>query len=289
VKLLDRTPNDSNPPPGLVAPETRSDLDPRVRARRIQVRRAVGRRRFWVLVAVVVPLLIATAAVAALWSPLVGVRTVEVVGTSQLDPAVVRTAAALKGGTPMMKVSSGSIEARVLDVPLVATVRVERRWPSTVRIFVTERRPVVTVKAPDGSWREVDIAGRVLVSRPDRPALSLVEGPGAVGDVGSYLPAQAATAVRAAAALTPVLRAVVRTVTWDASGGAALVLGSGVPVKLGATDRVSEQMVALSALLPALGMTPVSEIDLTVPDRPVVSHPGDNSNAGSTTSPTSGA
>jgi hypothetical protein len=57
------------------------------------------------------------------------------------------------------------------------------------------------------------------------------------------------------------------------NGNASLVLGSGVPVRLGSTDQVALQMVALSALLPALGMTPVTEIDLTVPDRPVVSHP----------------
>jgi cell division protein FtsQ len=156
---------------------------------------------------------------------------------------------------------------------MVASVEVTRRWPGTVRISITERHPVVTAIAADGTWREIDLSGRVLAERPDRPALLLVEGPVPIGGAGSFVPPQAATAVRAAAALPNGLRAVITKATWDASGNASLVLGSGVPVRLGSTDRVAEQMIALAALLPALGMTPVTEIDLSVPDRPVVSHP----------------
>ncbi|MCU1344516.1 MAG: hypothetical protein JWL70_782 [Acidimicrobiia bacterium] len=247
-------------------------VDPRVRARRIQVRRAVGRRRFWMLVAVVAPVLIGLLMLAALWSPLVGVRTVEVVGTTQLDPAAVRQAAAL-GSTPMIKVSATSVRNRVSTMPLVGSVEVQRQWPGTVKIVVTERHPVVKARAADGSWREVDLTGRVLAARADRPALTLVEGPVPVGSPGSSMPGQAATAVRAAAVLPATLRPLVTKVTWDVDGNASLILGSGVPVRLGSTDQIAAQMVALSALLSALGMSPVAQIDLTVPDRPVVDRP----------------
>jgi cell division protein FtsQ len=254
-------------------PAAKPPLDPRVRARRIEVRRSLGRRRFWILVAVLAPIVLLGLGLAALYSPLVGVRTVSIEAPAHLDAAEVRSAALLSRGTPMIKVNTEAVARRIEALPLVASAQVTKQWPGTIRISVTERRAVVAAKAADGSWRTVDVTGRVLQGGADQPAMPVIEGPAPAGAPGEFVPAQAATAVRAGAAMSPPLIPLVKVIRWDADGAATLILGSGVPVRLGVSEQLTQQFISLSALLPALGMSKVESIDLTVPDHPVVTRP----------------
>ena len=58
---------------------------------------------------------------------------------------------AVPTGQPLMRVDTGAAAARVATIPKVASARVQRMYPSTIRVTVTERVPVVFVDSPEGA------------------------------------------------------------------------------------------------------------------------------------------
>ncbi|WP_436521978.1 cell division protein FtsQ/DivIB [Actinoplanes sp. HUAS TT8] len=87
-----------------------------------------------------------------------GVRTVEVVGTQTIDPAQVRAAAAVPDRRPLARVDLDQVGARVRGLAPVDKVTVVRSWPSTLRIEVVERVAVAAVPA-NGQFTLIDDAG----------------------------------------------------------------------------------------------------------------------------------
>ncbi len=63
---------------------------------------------------------------------------------------MVRAAAAVPLGTPMLLLDTTAIETRVAAVPRVASVHVRCTLDGTVRIELTERTPVALVRRPNG-------------------------------------------------------------------------------------------------------------------------------------------
>lgn len=55
-------------------------------------------------------------------------------------------------GRPMARVAEGAVGERVLADPRIAEVEVEREWPSTVRLVLTEREPVVAFTHGGSTW-----------------------------------------------------------------------------------------------------------------------------------------
>lgn len=97
-------------------------------------------------------------------------RRVVVTGTTRVDAAQVdAVAAAASAGTPLPMVDVGSVHEQVAAMPLVLDVRVERRWPRTLEVVVTERVAVAAVPGPGGGVDVVDEHGVVLASQPDPP------------------------------------------------------------------------------------------------------------------------
>lgn len=72
-------------------------------------------------------------------------------------------------GRPLARVSEGRVSERVLADPRIASVSVERDWPSGVRLHITERDPVVALKGGGQTWL-ADAGGRVFeqVEQPSR-------------------------------------------------------------------------------------------------------------------------
>jgi cell division protein FtsQ len=85
-----------------------------------------------------------------LGSSLFDARSVQVVGTRELPADVVRAVAAVRLGTPMMRLDTKAIETRVAAMPRVASVQVRCRLNGTVRIEVTERTPVAVARRDNG-------------------------------------------------------------------------------------------------------------------------------------------
>src|SRR5206468_1697138 len=103
-----------------------------------------------------------------LMSPLLAVRTVAVSGTTRLSPQQVRAAADVARGTPLARVDAAAVVRRVESLRAVAEVRVSRAWPSTLKLQVIERKPVVGIVTKDGVTL-VDTAGVPFAAAPALP------------------------------------------------------------------------------------------------------------------------
>jgi len=240
----------------------RVPMDQRVRARRVAVQRAAGRRRLRRVLLVAGSLTALLVAVAIAYSPLLAVHTVVVDGAGTEQADVARAAHVV--GKPIVLVSAGSVAAAVDRVPGVASARVTRQFPSTVHIHVTLEPIVGTVAAGPGKVALIDRDGQAAAIVARFPAgLPVLAGVPAV-TVGSRVPGALA---RLATALPAALRAKVGTLLRLPSGLTALVPG-GPQLRFGDGTHLAEKAQAAAAVLGAL-VAPATYIDVTVPEAPV--------------------
>lgn len=254
--------------PGTDRPAGRGDAGrgDRVRRPKREVRRSTvpTRRKAMVrrsvAVSVVVGLVVIVAAV--LWTPLLGVRAVQVSGVRQLTADQVIAAAQVPDGTSMLRLDIAAIEHRVHQLPRVGTVRVVRGWPSTVRIDITERDPVGYVVEADGNHL-VDRTGRdyatIVAKPPGLPRIVLTDV--TPGDQRT----QAVVAVLGA--LPTPLRPLVLTVSARTPGSVTLGLTGGRTVRWGSTDDSARKAAVLAALMTRPGKV----YDVSSPELPTVS------------------
>lgn len=247
-------------------------MDPRIRERRIKVRRDEGRRRLRILVAAASVALVVAAAVASAHSALLDVDHVRVQGTEKASRHDVVHAAGLDRKRYMVSVDPGATARRIESLPWVDTAHVTREWPGTVRIVVAERTPVAAVSVAGGQFALVDGSARVLDTVPSAPAgLLRIEGAASPPPPGQRITGAAAVPVTVAAVLPDNVRARVVSVTMTPAGGAELRLsGTSAVVRLGGADELDAKMVALSTLLTRADTRDLATIDVTVPTAPVL-------------------
>ncbi|MAJ61503.1 MAG: hypothetical protein CBC48_17065 [bacterium TMED88] len=96
------------------------------------------------------------------WGPKLGpIESIAVQGQAQLSPAEIAEATGVVRGSPLAKVNSGAIEARLSALPWIETADVLALPPSTLLIRVQERSPRARLSAPSASEsiRLVDASG----------------------------------------------------------------------------------------------------------------------------------
>lgn len=98
-------------------------------------------------VAVVV---IALAAV-AWFTPVLAVRNVVIEGVKTVPEKQVREVLQVPDGVSMLRLDTDAIARRVATIPRVREVRVQRVFPSTVRVTITERTAALYFDSPQGS------------------------------------------------------------------------------------------------------------------------------------------
>jgi cell division protein FtsQ len=215
-------------------------------AARARAARSQRRRRRMRVVARVLLVLLPLLALAwlLLLSSWLTVDRVAVVGTERLTSQQVVDAAGTVRGTPLARVDTGAVAREVRGLAPVAEVEVQRDWPSTLRLVVTERTPVATVATPTGV-RLLDDAGVPFaeepVAPPGLPALEVARpGP-------EDLETRAALAVLLD--LPEPLRAQVAVVRASSASGVTLGLGDGRTVVWGRPGDTATKAAALEALL----------------------------------------
>lgn len=107
-------------------------------------------RRFWLWGLLGVCVLVIVAAV-AWFTPALSVRTVEVDGAFAVPEQQVRDLLEIPSGRSMLRIDTTEIARRVARIPKVRTARVQRVFPSTVKVTVVERVPVVFFESPQGA------------------------------------------------------------------------------------------------------------------------------------------
>ena len=113
--------------------------------------------------------IVAAVAWALLGDRLLVVRVVTVSGTHLVTPAQVITAADVPAGTPLIRVDTTQVAARVEAITQVASARVSKEWPDGLSITVTERVPVVAVRETGGGYYLVDHDGVIVRSASAKP------------------------------------------------------------------------------------------------------------------------
>ncbi len=193
------------------------------------------------------------------FSPLLGVRSVEVQGVQTVPVAQVRQAADVADGTPLVRVDTEAIAARVERIKAVASARVTTSFPSTVVISVTERVAVGVV--PFGSrYRLVDRTGaqfRTLSKAPARLPRFVVPS-------GQQARRTGAAVATVAAALPPELRARVASVQALDPSAITLLLTDKRVVRWGNAADSADKARILTLLL----REPGDQFDVTDPSRP---------------------
>jgi len=221
-----------------------------------------------VLVAVAAVLLFAGATWVTTRSPLLAVKHIDVSGGSVVTPQDAIAGAGLRRGEPMLDVDTGRAERQLLRLPWVATATVERGFPNTVKIHITERAAAAVAARPAGGWVVIDGIGRVLAERPDRPGgLPEVVGAGPPPAPGADFEA-AAPALEVVAALPDALR---KQVTDATLTGDSVTLHTGSrELRIGPPTQLAAKVAALSVLLERVGSRSVAAVDVRVPQAPVV-------------------
>lgn len=243
-------------------------IDPRIRARRIEVRRHEGRRRLSRLVEAALVAGVALAFAGALFTPLLDVDEVTVVGTAHLPQDDVLAAARIELGTPLVSVDLAAAGERVAALPWVAEVALHRGVDGVIALDVTERAPVASVPTAAGPLA-VDLEGRVLGVAQGAGGAGLVslEGVDRVPAPGGYLPPASADALAVAAALGDALPGIVASLEVD---GLVAVLAQGGQVHMGDATRLDAKLRSLSTVLGQVDLTCLAVIDLRLPGSPVL-------------------
>jgi hypothetical protein len=284
------------------APPEPPRIDPRFARRWVEARRAEGRRRLHVLLAVAAVVVCAGLAVGSLYSPLLHVRHLRVTVDGPLSSVAVGGLTGVTRSTPMIEVNPSRIAAHLASDPWLGGVRVTRSWPGTVAVSVAVRRPIAVVATGTG-WAQIDPTGRVLADLLSLPAgtpalqglppapspgswLTGTAGPqappgapaagladmSAAGD-GPDVPAGPAAALALLRSLPGPLLSEILSIQVGPGAPLSLVvnpplLSGPVTVLLGDGSRLAAKVTALQTMLDQGDLTGVVGIDLSVPSRP---------------------
>ena len=194
------------------------------------------------------------------FTPVMSARSVVVVGTGVVTREEVVDAAQVQLGTPLLQINTDAVADRVAGIRRVGSTRVQREYPSTLRITIAERVPVVVKDFPDGPHL-YDRDGVDFATAPPPPGLAYidVEHPGPTDP-----PTMAALEVMTA--LRPEVVAQVGRVAAPSVAAITLTLNDGRTVIWGTTDRTEEKAEKLAALLTQPGRV----YDVSSPDLPTV-------------------
>jgi cell division protein FtsQ len=242
-------------------------VDPRMRSRRIEVRRDAGRRRLRRALAALSVVTSLVAAAAAVRSPLLDVDHVRATAGEHTSARTIVAAAGIGRGDPMVGLDAGAVERRVESLPWVADARVDQRWPGTVRIAVEERTAAAAVTVGESRWAEIDRSGRVLAFADSAPAgLPTLSGVGGRIAEGEPLPVGTGGALALVGALAEALPGGVAQVSTDLE--ATLIYGA--VVRFGSADDLDAKVTALETVLARVELACLSSLDLSAPRSPAL-------------------
>jgi cell division protein FtsQ len=194
------------------------------------------------------------------FTPVMSARDVIVTGIGAVTREEVLDAAQVRLGTPLLQIDTDRVADRVAAIRRVASARVQRQYPSALRITIVERVPVVVKDFPDGPHL-FDRDGVDFATAPPPPALPYLD----VDNPGPTDPATKA-ALAVLLALRPEIAAQVGRIAAPSVASITLTLTDGRTVIWGTNDRTEEKAEKLAALLTQPGHV----YDVSSPDLPTV-------------------
>jgi cell division protein FtsQ len=208
------------------------------------------------------------------YSPLFQITSItSVAPTEHVTANDIAALAALPGGTTMFTLDRQALEESLLSDPWVASVAIERNFPHSLLIAVTEYEPAAVVMlasgleawyiASDGTWLEEfplaqaadgEVSSTADLVRTEAAAQGLTY----VCEVGSQVRPEAGTVCDDAAVLgvlaylegfSESFRGAVLTAKASSEASISVVLSSGIEVSLGAPTDIALKEEVVNALL----------------------------------------
>ena len=210
-------------------------------------------------------------AVGLYFSPLLRVQHVQVVGAKEVDASQVEQLASL-GGHSMLRLDTASAQERIRFLPMVRSVQIERHWPQTVRVIVTER-------VPWGSWQVgdsryvIDNEGVVLapVALPDgSPVIKDLSNPVRLVP-GDHVDLDAVTLTQSLTARVPgTLGENIAGLEYSTEKGLSLLTDAGYRVVIGDSQNVDYKLAVWKGIEGQMGRDHMSGhvLDLRFEERP---------------------
>jgi cell division protein FtsQ len=242
----------------VLTPESDRDLrrgiEPRMRERRLAVKRAQGRKRLRWLVAALVLVILGVAALATFGSSLFAIRAdqVTLTGNVYTDPQRLQAVIDDLVGTPVLTADTQKAERDLEAIPWVEDAKVTTHFPHGVSIEIRERAPVATFQGPDQKYRVLDRDGRVLDVLDGYPfAYVLISGPDPVNlDPSEIAPQGYKAAAELAKNLTTDVRGKVDHIEVTADGSRLVMyLDDGTEVRFGEARDLFTKLVRLETVL----------------------------------------
>ena len=254
----------------------RRGIEPRLRERRVAVKRAEGRRRLvWILAALgVVTAVVGTLAILGTVFT-VQADQVTVTGNVYTDDEELDAVVEELVGTPTLRADTVALERRLERIPWVADARVRVQFPRAATIEIREREAWSTYQGVDRRFRVLDDQGRVLAVLDGEPvAYVLLGGPDPLDlQPGDFAPRGYAVASELAKNLTSSVRGRVSVIEVTADGSQlTLVLDDGdTRVRFGEARDLFAKLVRLETVLSSRDELPTGTIDVstrevTLPD-----------------------
>lgn len=241
-------------------------IEPRLRDRRIAVKRAAGRKRLKWAAAVSAVVVVVVAALAVLGSGLFAVEDVRVEGAGQTTEDELAPIVEDLRGRPVLRTDTDDLEKDLRELPWVADARVTTQFPDGATIELRERIPAASFQGADGAWWLVDDAGRVLALSGEGPTAGYlpITGDGfPVVEVGQFV-AGLEGAGTLARSLTPTMQARAASIAIRPDGqDLRLTFIDGTEVRFGDSVDLVEKLVRLEAALRDLGDGRVNYLDVS--------------------------
>jgi len=194
------------------------------------------------------------------FTPVMSARSIIVTGIGAVTRDQVLDAAQVRIGTPLLQINTDRVADRVAAIRRVASARVQRQYPSALRITIVERVPVLVKDFSDGPHL-YDRDGVDFATAPPPPALPYID----VDNPGPTDPATKAV-LAVLLALRPEIVAQVGRIAAPSVASITLTLGDGRTVIWGTNERTEEKAEKLAALLTRPGRI----YDVSSPDLPTV-------------------
>ena len=205
------------------------------------------------------------------FTPVFRVQEVQVTGAQTLDPYSLAKLADLEG-ISMFTVPLDEAQDRLAALPMVKSVKAERRWPHTVRLVIEERQPWAYWYTQDNEY-VVDADGIVLegaMPAPDAPIIYHLD------DSAQFQPGEIidADAVQLAKQLWDSLPMTLDTglvrLEYNGREGLSLMTDAGYRVIVGDSHGLEYKLAVWEALEQRLGRQQMQGqvLDLRFGDRP---------------------
>ncbi len=222
-----------------------------------RVRVSRSRRKVGLIAAAVVAVIVASVLV-AYFTPMLSVRQIEVDGAASVTESEIVGALAVPLGERLVSVDTGAAAQRVASIPALASVRVQRMYPSTVRVTVIERVAVVFVDKPDGTHL-LDSSGVDFAVAPPAPGVVrlVTDSPGADDPATK-------SALAVLDSMPIVLRGQVAEVRASSISDVSLLMLDGRTLVWGDSEQAERKSAVALALLSQPGQI----LDVSSPDLP---------------------